>query len=75
MGSPILLERCRMAGAVKNDPGQWKFIGIEGMCLQITTFKYKYVTEITNLLMSIINIYFQHYQSSFDYWINKLSIK
>lgn len=37
MGSPILLERCRMAGAVKNDPGQWKFIGIEGMCLRLTT--------------------------------------
>lgn len=37
MGSPILLERCRMAEAVKNDPGQWKFIGIEGMYLQITT--------------------------------------
>lgn len=31
MGSPILLESCRMADAAKNNPGQWKFIGIEGM--------------------------------------------
>ncbi|XP_026823125.1 poly(A) RNA polymerase gld-2 homolog A-like [Rhopalosiphum maidis] len=29
MGSPILLESCRMADAAKNNPGQWKFIGIE----------------------------------------------
>ncbi|XP_022165139.1 poly(A) RNA polymerase gld-2 homolog A-like [Myzus persicae] len=29
MGSPIPLESCRMADAAKNNPGQWKFIGIE----------------------------------------------
>jgi len=31
MGSPIPLESCRMADAAKNNPGQWKFIGIEGI--------------------------------------------
>lgn len=31
MGSPIPLEICRMADSAKNNPGQWKFIGIEGM--------------------------------------------
>ncbi|KAL4141673.1 hypothetical protein QTP88_004265 [Uroleucon formosanum] len=29
MGSPIPLEICRMADSAKNNPGQWKFIGIE----------------------------------------------
>lgn len=30
MGTPIPLEHCRLAETIKNDPGQWKFIGIEG---------------------------------------------
>lgn len=25
------LEFCRVADTTKNDPGQWKFIGIEGL--------------------------------------------
>lgn len=30
MGTTIPLEHCRLAETIKNDPGQWKFIGIEG---------------------------------------------
>lgn len=35
MGTPIPLEHCRLAETIKNDPGQWKFIGIEGKYKQL----------------------------------------
>lgn len=56
MGRPILLEHCRMADTVKNDPGQWKFIGIEGM-LNFFLNLYNIFQYCLIILLTICNIH------------------
>lgn len=53
MGIPIPLEHCRMAETIKNDPGQWKFIGIEGVYSNIVLSPvYKHLKPLVSLIFN-----------------------
>lgn len=58
-GGLLSLEHCRMAETEKNDPGQWKFIGIEGKLNNIN-FKMYILCKLNNIIMNLTNYNFNY---------------
>ncbi|XP_025415023.1 poly(A) RNA polymerase gld-2 homolog A-like isoform X2 [Sipha flava] len=55
MGTPIPLEHCRLAETIKNDPGQWKFIGIEEPFERTNTARSVHNHNIFTQIKDVIN--------------------
>ncbi|XP_050428104.1 poly(A) RNA polymerase gld-2 homolog A-like isoform X2 [Adelges cooleyi] len=54
-GRPLPLEHCRMAETTKNDPGQWKFIGIEEPFERTNTARSVYNHELFTYIKHVIS--------------------